>query len=325
MATKIKCSLCPKYCVLKDGQRGDCLVRENKKGKLRSLVYGKVCAMHIDPIEKKPLYHFLPATGVLSIATAGCNLHCLNCQNWEISQNPPEKVRSRDYSPKEIIKLAKKNKSKSIAYTYSEPIIFYEYMYDICKLARQNNIKNVMITAGYINEKPMRKLCKYIDGVNVDLKAFNNNFYKKVCDGTLAPVLKTLEICREEKVWLEITHLIVPTLNDNFKEIKKMCRWLKKNLGEDSVIHFSRFSPMYKLKNLPPTPAETLVKARNIALEVGLKYVYIGNVRVNKGGNTYCPNDKKLLVGRRGYFIYKNNMKDGKCKFCGTKIPGVWK
>jgi len=320
----IKCQLCPHACVLKEGETGDCRTRVNNKGKLYTIAYGNPCASHVDPIEKKPLYHFLPSSKAFSIATAGCNLACLNCQNWEISQSSPKDTRNYDLMPWRLIEECKKYKCKSIAYTYSEPIAFYEYTYDSAKLAKELGIKNILVTAGYINEEPLREISKYIDAANIDLKSFSNEIYEMLNGGTLQPVLNTLKILKEENVWIEITNLIVPSWTDDFDMIKKMCDWLVDNGLNEYPLHFSRFHPMYKLTNLPSTPTSTLEKARNIALIAGIKYVYIGNVPGTNAENTFCPNCKKTLIERRGYSIISNNIIDAKCKYCGEKISGVW-
>jgi pyruvate formate lyase activating enzyme len=295
----------------------------NKDGKLFSLVYGKPCAVHIDPIEKKPFFHFLPGTTAFSIATAGCVLSCKFCQNWQISQAKPEDTDTYDLPPDKVVTQAIANKCRSVTYTYTEPTVFYEYMYDTAVIARKHGIKNTMHSCGYINEKPLRKLSKYMDAADIDLKAFTEDFYSRICSGSLKPVLNSLVVLKEEGVWLELTTLVIPTLNDNMKNIKDMCIWIQKNLGSDTPIHFSRFFPHYKLSNLPPTPLETLIDARKSAMDSGLRFVYIGNIR-HEGENTFCPKCKKLLVERLGYVVKQNNISNGKCKYCSTAIAGVW-
>ena len=320
----LKCKLCPQACEIKEGEVGDCRTRQNFGGKLYTIVYGNPCAVHIDPIEKKPLNHFLPQSLAYSIATAGCNLACLNCQNYTISQVSPHDTRNYDLMPEQVVEEALKYHTRSIAYTYSEPIVFYEYVYDTAKIARLKGLKNVFISAGYINEQPLRDICKYLDAANIDLKSLNNDTYEMLNAGTLKPVLNTLKVMKEEGVWLEITNLVVPSWTDKLDEIKKLVDWLYDNGFEDTPLHFSRFHPAYKLTNLPPTPVDTLNKAREIAMDKGLKYVYIGNVPGTEGDNTYCPNCKALLVERVGYQILQNNIKSGKCSHCGTPIAGVW-
>ncbi|MAG08741.1 AmmeMemoRadiSam system radical SAM enzyme [Candidatus Woesearchaeota archaeon] len=320
----VQCELCPHECSLAPDDRGICRTRVNKEGKLYSLAYGNPCSAHVDPIEKKPLFHFLPSSSIFSIATAGCNLRCLNCQNWQISQFQPEETNNFDLMPGNVVRAAVQNNCKSIAYTYSEPIIFYEYMYDTSRIARAQGLKNVMVTAGYINEKPFRDLCKVIDAANIDLKGISEKTYNELNGATLEPVLDCLKIAKEEKLWFEITNLVVPTWTDNLDMIRDMCQWLHKNGFDEHPVHFSRFSPMYKLTHLPPTPVNLLGEARKVAMDEGLKYVYIGNVPGTDAENTYCPKCGKVVIGRRGYIITENNLSNGSCRFCGYKIAGVF-
>ncbi|MFH1691694.1 MAG: AmmeMemoRadiSam system radical SAM enzyme [Candidatus Omnitrophota bacterium] len=321
---QVNCVLCPRRCIISSGNRGFCGVRENKKGTLCSLVYGKPCSLHIDPIEKKPLFHFLPGAKAFSIATVGCNLRCKFCQNWQISQARPEDVKAVSLSPEELVEKVKQSGAPVIAYTYTEPTIYYEYMFDTARLAKKAGIKNVMHSAGYILEEPLRKLCPYLDAANIDLKGFNNKFYAEMTLGSVDDVLRTLKILRQEGVWLEVTILLIPGLNDNMEEIKKMCEWIRDNLGPQTPVHFSRFWPIYKLANLSPTPLATLEAARNIALRVGLKYVYIGNIATKEAQDTYCPRCGKKVVERSGYIVTAIHIADGKCEYCGEKIEGVW-
>jgi pyruvate formate lyase activating enzyme len=320
----VECTLCPKACRLAPGQRGDCRVRVNDDGKLFSLVYGKVCAVHVDPVEKKPMYHFLPGSGAFSIATAGCNLHCLFCQNWEISQTDPEDANNSDLPPERVVALAARSGCASIAYTYSEPVVFYEYVEDTSILAKERGIRNIMVTAGFINREPLRRLCRVVDGANVDLKGFTEKYYREVVFGNLRTVLDTLVTMREEGVVLEVTNLIVPTLSDDMTMIREMCRWMVSELGDEVPIHFSRFTPMYKLKDLPPTPVKTLQRARETALDAGLKYVYMGNVPGDPGEDTFCPACGRLVIDRYGYRILKYDVVNGKCGFCGEKLYGLF-
>ncbi|NQU81629.1 MAG: AmmeMemoRadiSam system radical SAM enzyme [Bacteroidetes bacterium] len=320
----LKCLLCPNECTIKEGELGDCHNHLNYNGKLYTIAYGNPCAVHIDPIEKKPLMHFLPESSAFSIATAGCNLACLNCQNWSISQKSPRETRNFDLMPDKVIEAAIESDCESIAYTYSEPITFYEYTYDTAILARNAGIKNVMVSAGYINEEPMRKLARVIDAANIDLKSFKDSIYLKLNAGKLEPVLRTLKILNEEGVWLEITNLIIPGWTDDFDMIREMCDWLYKNGFADNPLHFSRFQPLYKLTQLPPTPLSTLTKAREIALDAGIKYVYIGNIPGTEAENTFCPNCNKILMERRGYRILSNHIINGKCEYCSEPIAGVW-
>jgi pyruvate formate lyase activating enzyme len=321
---EVQCDLCPKRCRVSKGKRGACRVRENRDGKYYSLVYGNPCAVHLDPIEKKPFFHVHPSTTSFSIATVGCNFQCKFCQNWEISQASPEDVYSYDIPPEMIVRKAKEAGAHSIAYTYVEPTIFYEYMVDICQLVKKAGLLNVCHSNGFINSEPLKNLCKVMDAANIDLKGFTEAFYRDVCSGELNPVLETLKTLKEEKVHLEITNLVIPTQNDDLSRLKEMCLWIKKELGADTPIHFSRFYPLYKLRSLPPTPVSTLEKARNTALSSGLEYVYIGNIPGHEGEHTFCPKCKKLLIQRIGYMVGENHLKGGKCKFCGKPIPGIW-
>jgi len=320
----IRCQICPNECDIKEGEAGDCRNRINKDGKLYSIAYGNPCAVHIDPIEKKPLLHFLPGSQAFSIATAGCNLACLNCQNWEISQKSPDETQNYDLLPDKLIETCLVNNCQSIAYTYSEPITFYEYTFDSATLAKQAGIGNVMVTAGYINKEPLQKLCKVIDAANVDLKSFSDDIYLRLNAGKLQPVLDTLATMKKEGVWLEITNLVVPSWTDDLDMIKRMCGWLVENGFEENPLHFSRFHPMYKLTQLPPTPVNILKAAHGIALSEGLKHVYIGNVPGSDAESTICPQCKKTVILRRGYSILQNNISEGKCRFCGAPVAGVW-
>ncbi len=273
---KVQCQLCPRYCVINEGKRGNCCIRENKDGKLYLVVYGKPCAVHIDPIEKKPLYYFLPGSYSYSIGTAGCNLHCLFCQNWEISQIKPEELPSVDLPPKKAVKEAIKNNCESISYTYTEPLISYEYVLDICKEAHKRSIRNVIVSNGYINEEPLKELIKYLDAANIDLKSFDANFYRELTGASLEPVLKTLKILAKSNVHLEITTLIIPGYNDDIERIEEMCKWIKDELG-DIPLHLSRVFPYYRMKDISVTPLGTLQKAKKIA-EKYLTRVNLGNV-----------------------------------------------
>ncbi|MFP4081176.1 MAG: AmmeMemoRadiSam system radical SAM enzyme [Candidatus Aminicenantes bacterium] len=321
---EIKCELCPRFCKLGDKERGYCGVRENKGGTYYTLVYGKACTVHVDPIEKKPFFHFLPQSNALSLATAGCNVNCKFCQNWEISQVRPEQVRHYDFPPQRVAESARQNHCPVIAYTYTEPIIFYEYMYDSSVEARKKSIKNVVVTGGHTNPEPLRDLTPVVDGIKIDLKAFSEDFYAKYVSGELKPVLDAIKIVHQSPVWLEIVYLVIPTLNDSEEEIRTMSRWLMKEIGPDVPVHFSRFHPMYLIKNLPPTPITTLERARNTALEEGLHYVYIGNVPGHEAENTFCPSCHKVVIERIGYRIKKIDLKKGRCQYCDHPIPGIW-
>ena len=321
---QVRCMLCPRRCVIPNRRRGFCKVRENRNGTLYTVVYAKPCAVHIDPIEKKPLFHVLPGTKSYSIATAGCNLACKFCQNWQISQAYPEELDSEELLPLQVVNYARMNNCPTIAYTYTEPTVFYEYMIDTAKIAHEKGVMNVMHSAGFINEEPLRELCKYMDAANIDLKG-SDKFYDKFCFGRREDVLRTLKILKEEGVWVEITYLMIPTVNDDEEYIRKTAKWIRENLGQDVPFHISRFWPTYKMKNLSPTPIEALKSARKIAMEEGLNYVYVGNAPGNKGEITYCPKCKNDIIERMGYNIFEYNLKDGKCKYCGEKIAGIWK
>ncbi len=320
----VQCELCPRGCVLDEGQKGNCRARTNKDGKIITLVYGKPCAVHVDPIEKKPLYHFLPASKAFSIGTAGCNLHCKNCQNWEISQSEPEKTNNIDLPPLEAVSRAAGSGCRSIAYTYNDPVVFYEYMCDIARIARPRGIKSVAITAAYINPGPLAELCSTVDAIKVDFKGITEEFYNKVCFGRLQPVLDSLKLIKNSGCWLELVNLIVPTLNDGADDISRLIDWVLDNLGSDVPLHFSRFWPQYQLRELPPTPEGTLDSAWRTAKNKGVKYAYVGNIARHDGNNTYCPKCGKLLIKRAGYDVMENNITGGDCKYCGQKIPGIW-
>lgn len=329
---KVQCELCPKNCIIAPGQSGECRVRINIGGTLRTVVYGYPCSINVDPVEKKPLAHFLPGTGILSIATVGCNLHCLNCQNWEISQANPEDIPAVFYSrqklfwtPQNLIGVAKRANCPSLAYTYTDPIVYYEYTYDTAKCAREAGLRNVLVTAGYINSEPWNRLLEFIDAANIDLKGMTEKFYREICSATLAPVLNALVMAKSKGVLVEVTNLLIPTLNDKPEQIRELVRWIKNNLGCETPVHFSRFFPRYKMLNLPPTSLDTLSLARQIAVEEGLQYVYIGNIASKEGQNTYCPNCQSLILERSGYTILQNNLNDGTCPKCGSQIYGVWK
>lgn len=323
-ARGVKCEVCPNYCQIKPNEKGLCKSKVNEKNKLLTIAYGNPCSVNIDPVEKKPLYHFLPQTRSYSIAAAGCTFACLNCQNWEISQVGPDETINQEMFPQKVVDNAVSGKCKSIAYTYSEPISFFEYTYDTAKLARAKGIKNLLISNGYINEKPLRELCKYMDAANINLKSFDDTIYQKLNGGSLQPVLNTLKIMKEMNVWLEITNLVVPTWTDKQDMIQKMCDWLVKNGFQNYPLHFIRFFPIYKLQHLQSTPVTVLEKARNTALKAGMKYVYVGNVPEHEGNHTYCPKCKKKLIERKGFMVTSNNIVKNACKFCGEKIHGIW-
>jgi len=322
---KVQCELCPKECVIENGQSGECRVRINIDGTLRTVVYGFPCSVNIDPIEKKPFFHFLPGSTTFSLATVGCNLHCLNCQNWEISQANPEDTEASFCPPQRLVELTRNANCPSLSYTYTDPVVYYEYTYDTAKLANQAGIRNTLITAGYINPEPWKRLLKYIDAARIDLKFISEDLYRQICSATLKPVLDTLVLTKAGGVHLEVINLVIPTLNDKPEQIRQLVQWIKANLGGDTPLHFSQFYPQYKMRHLPPTSAETLDVAREVALSEGLNYVYIGNILSDKGQNTYCLGCKQLLIERSGFTVLKNQLKDGCCPSCNKQIYGVWK
>jgi pyruvate formate lyase activating enzyme len=359
LGQNVQCKLCPNECLLGPEDRSHCRTRVNKDGILYSLAYADPCAVHYDPIEKKPLFHFLPATGALSIATAGCVFRCLNCQNWDISQERPEKtkdalagpIRLSPSDPQQLFHLASRRlamppedvvaraeylrdhddpsaipvRCSSIAYTYSEPTAWYEYMLDTATLARRKKIKNLWITCGSMQQEPLKELCQVLDAANVDLKGFTEESYQKLNSGRLWPVLDALKTLQREGVWIEVGNLIVPTYSDDVDTIRRMCEWLVENLGPDYPLHFLRFIPKHKLDRLPMTPTDTLLAAREIARGCGLRYVYLGNApEVRDGETTFCPGCGKVVIARRGLDVVRMELSGGKCSGCGTAIAGVW-
>ncbi len=320
----IMCRICPNECVLKEGELSKCNNRKVKNSRLYTMAFGNPCSVNVDPVEKKPLYHFLPGSRTYSIATAGCNLVCLNCQNWTISQTSPDKTRNYDLMPEKVVEECIKNDCRSIAYTYSEPTTFYEYVIETASIARKTGLKNIIKSNGYINPEPLKKLTSLIDGANIDLKAFTESAYLKLSGGKLQPVLDSLKLYKDMGVWLEITRLIVPNWTDDPDDIRNMCRWLVDNGFKNTPIHFSRFYPMHKLEQLPPTPVEILNNASRIAAEEGLKYVYTGNIPGNEMTNTKCPSCNSTIVIRQGYRIVSNEITGGKCNKCGYPVDGIW-
>jgi pyruvate formate lyase activating enzyme len=315
---KVSCGICPNYCVLAPGDRSVCRSKVNVDGVLYSLTYGNPCSVNTDPIEKKPLFHFIPRTKAFSLATTGCNFRCLNCQNYEISQAKPHEVMHYELFPPDVVKEARRAGADSIAYTYSEPITFFEYMLDSSRLAREHNIRNVLVSNAYINRKPLLELCKVLDGASLNLKSMSNDVYRKLNGGLLQPVLSTFKTLHEQGVHFEMINLIVPGYTDDDQMVKQMCAWILENLGPDYPLHFLRFFPRYKLDRLPPTPVSALTRFRKLAMQEGIHYVYVGNVPNHEGNNTYCHNCKKLLIERMGYFIPQYNLIGNKCRYCDT-------
>jgi pyruvate formate lyase activating enzyme len=322
---KLLCTLCPRYCTIGEGQKGFCYIRENIDGKLYSTGYGRPTGFAIDPIEKKPLSHFYPGTEILSFGTAGCNLGCKFCQNWSMSKAKLDDVNALKASPEDVVDIAEKYGVKSIAYTYNDPTIFGEYVIDISKIAREEGIKSVMVTAGYIDKEARKDVFKYIDAANIDLKAFSETFYHKITFSHLADVLDTLVWLKNETdVWFEITTLLIPGENDSDEEITKMCDWIVKNLGDDVPIHFTAFHPDFKMRDNSRTPGSTLIRAKNIAQKAGIKFCYVGNVNDVKNQTTYCPNCGKALIERDWHSVQSNKLIGNCCFSCGTKISGVF-
>jgi pyruvate formate lyase activating enzyme len=321
---EVECLLCPRLCRLGDKERGYCGVRENDGGTYYTLVYGKACSINVDPIEKKPFFHFLPGTPALSIASAGCNVNCKFCQNWEISQVRPEQVRHVDFPPEDVARQAAESGCPSIAYTYTEPVVFFEYMYDTAQAARRRGVRSVVVSGGHINPEPLRDLIKVVDAIKIDLKSFDPAFYRDYVRGELKPVLDAIREVAKTKVWLEVVYLVVPTLNDDAGRVREMSRFIRDEAGPEVPVHFSRFQPMYLVKNLPPTPVSTLERLREAALAEGLRFVYLGNVPGHDGENTFCPGCGQVVIRRFGYEVQSNGAKGGKCGSCGRPIPGVW-
>jgi len=320
---KIRCRLCPHECRVADLERGSCGVRENRDGTYYTLVYGNPCSMNVDPIEKKPMFHFHPGETAFSLATAGCNFVCRFCQNWEISQKRPEQVKSVPLSPDQAIDAALRSGCRVVAHTYTEPVVFYEYMLACAEAGKKRGVTNIMISNGFIQKDPMIELCRHLGAVKIDLKAFTDKFYREQCAGRLQPVLDTLVLICRQKVWLEIVVLVIPTLNDSDKEIEQMSDWIVKELGPDVPLHFSRFHPTFQIRNIPPTPPQTLMQARKIAMDRGVKFVYVGNL-ISDAEHTYCPHCGKTVISRVMYSIDKSGLAGNRCRHCQTIIPGVF-
>ena len=322
---KVRCHLCCHQCLIREGKRGICGVRENRAGTLYSLVYGKIIAEQIDPIEKKPLFHFLPGTKAFSIGTVGCNFRCRHCQNFEISQYPhvgPGRISGEERTPGQIVNRAKATGCQSIAYTYTEPTIFFEFAYDTAVLAQRQGIKNVFVSNGYMSAAAARRIAPFLDAINIDLKAFTESFYKEVCGARLKPVLETIEMMKSLGVWVEVTTLVIPGLNDSAAELADIAGFVK-SVGVDVPWHVSAFYPAYQLMDVPPTPVATLRRAREIGLQAGLSYVYVGNVPGETGENTYCNGCGVAVIQRSGMGLVQNLLQKGLCPECGKTIDGV--
>ncbi len=320
----VQCRLCPRDCVLTKGERSPCRVRENREGVGYTLAYGNPALVQEDPVEGKPFFHVVPGSRALSISTAGCNLDCKFCQVWDMALVNPEEVHAYDMSAEKLVAHARAAGVGSISYAYGEPVVFYEYMAEVAALAREAGLMNLIHTAGYIHEEPLLKLSKNLDAANIDLKSFDPNFYREVVGGELAPVLESLKILHGAGVHIEITNIVIPTLNDDMSRIGKMCRWIAEELSPDVPLHFSRFYPLYRLSALPRTPVSTLEEARNTALSSGLKFVYIAKLTGHEAENTFCPNCGEMVVERVGFVVSKVSLDKGSCPYCGEAIPGRW-
>jgi pyruvate formate lyase activating enzyme len=321
---ELRCTLCPRRCRLADGQRGRCRVRENRGGSGTTLAYGNPCLVQLDPVERKPFFHVLPGTRALSVSTAGCPLACRFCEVWDMALAAPEEVVAYDLPPEALVQHAVAVGATSLSFAFGEPVAFFEYVLDTATLARAAGLRVLVHTSGYLEEAPLEALTPLVDAVNVDLKSFDDDFYRELCDAELAPVLRTLRLLRGAGVHLELTNLVIPTLNDDAEQIRAMCRWIADELGPDVPLHFSRFYPLYQLANLPPTPVSTLDRARAVALEEGLHFVYVGRVTGHEGEDTFCPHCGATAIARLGFMVEDVALDDGRCRACGAEIAGVW-
>ena len=320
----VKCLLCAQGCVLQPGGRGRCRARMNVGGEMRSLVYGRPMAIHVDPIEKKPFYHYLPGSAAFSLATAGCPLRCKFCQNWEISQSAPEDRIAPYVAPEKIVQACRERRAPVIAFTYNEPTVFLEYLTDIARSAGKQGLRSVLVSCGFMNEAPLAEMCGVLEAIKIDLKGYSESFYRNVCGAELLPVLRSIRQIARSGIHLEIVNLVVPTLNDSDGMLRGLADWIMGEIGPDVPVHFTRFHPDYQLLNLPPTPVATLERARDIALGRGIHYAYVGNVPDHPGNHTYCPKCKKMIIERSGFFITTLKLKGGRCPYCRQKIAGVW-
>lgn len=320
----IRCQLCAQQCVIEPGERGKCRARMNVDGELKSLVYGRPISIHVDPIEKKPFYHFLPGREAYSLATAGCPLSCKFCQNWELSQAAPEDFAAEFVPAARLVDNVKTTGAPIIAFTYNEPTVFTEYLLDIAKEAKQHNVRSVLISCGLMTEEPLKEMCETLAAIKIDLKGFSEDFYRTVTKAELKPVLRSIKQIADAKLHLEIVNLVVPTLNDSDAMLTQLADWVISEVGPDVPLHFTRFHPDYQLRNLPPTPIATLERARSIALTKGIHYAYVGNAPGHPGNHTYCPKCGKPVIKRSGFFVTEQNLTNGVCKYCDQPIAGVW-
>lgn len=323
-AANVQCRLCYLNCLIPPNRRGACHSRENQGGTLYALTYARPVAIHINPVERMPLFHFLPSTNTLSVGSATCNFACKFCINWAIARRKPEEVKSIPVTAEELVQMALRESIPTICFTYNEPTQQYEYVLDVFRLAKAKGLRTTLQTNGGINPEPLEFLRPYTDSVAIDLKGFTDSFYKDIVRGELAPVLRTIELLKERGLWFEIVNLVIPTLNDRSDEISDMCQWIVQHLGPDVPVHFLRFFPAYRLTHLPPTPLRTLERAHNISKEAGINYAYIGNVPGHNYAHTYCPNCEQLLIRRQMFFVSEVGFTDGHCKYCGQMVPGMW-
>jgi len=320
----VECGVCPRACRISEGERGTCGTRENRAGTLYTLVHSRPCSVGLDPVEKKPFFHVLPGASVLSLATPGCNLDCRCCQNWEIAQARPEQVPTMSLAPADVVALAKRKGAPLVAGTYTEPVVFSEYVLDIARAGRAQGVRTLMVSNGYVQEQPLADLCEAIAAYKVDLKGFEPGFYQRHTGGELKHVLDTLRRLKRHGTWTEIVALVIPTQNDSEAEARALARFVRDELSADVPVHFTRFHPAYRLQNLPATPVATLERCRDVAMAEGLRFVYLGNVPGHPGESTYCPGCAQLLVRRMGMAVAENRLRDGACPGCRRKIPGLW-
>ena len=320
----VRCTLCPKECRIPPGARGACRVRENRGGALYTLAYGNPCLVQLDPVERKPFFHVFPGSRALSVSTAGCPLECKFCEVWDMALTGPEDLHGYDLTPEDVVAHARAAGAKAVSFAFGEPAAFFEYMADTAARAKEAGLRVLMHSSGYLSAAPLRKLVPFLDAVNIDLKSFDPVFYREICGGELAPVLETLKRLRAAGVHIEITNLLIPGLNDGEDLVRGMCAWMERELGPDIPLHFSRFYPLYKLANLPPTPVSALDRARSLARQAGLRYVYVSRVTGHEGANTYCPDCGNAVIRRMGFVITAMSLDRGACGKCGTRIPGMW-
>ncbi|MFH0765959.1 MAG: AmmeMemoRadiSam system radical SAM enzyme [Calditrichota bacterium] len=320
----VRCQLCARECLIEEGKRGKCLTRINSGGMLKTLVYGRPITIHVDPIEKKPFYHFLPGAAAFSFATSGCPLSCKFCQNWEISQTRPEDYQVSFTPPENMVQSAKRSQAPVIAYTYNEPTVFMEYLTDVARVGKKYNLRSVLVSCGYMKEAPLAEMCEVLDAIKIDLKGFSVDFYQRVCSAELIAVLRSIKQVARSGKHLELVNLVVPTLNDSDRMLNDLADWVMGELGPEVPVHFTRFHPEYRMLNLPPTPVATLEKARDIAMQKGIRYAYVGNVPGHLGNHTYCPQCQRIVIKRSSFLVEENHLSAGACEYCGTKIAGVW-